>query len=130
MENTHILPDSRLASPQQGVMANWQLPNGSSVRLECEMIYCANCGIAYGYVPKENTTFACFLCQQCFETYGSVAGTYAIPDEEFNQNVAHEIEERFQRPMSTEDLLIEAQNGRLGTALEKLAMESPYPVYD
>ena len=126
--NTHVLPDSRLASRADFgcVMADWELPGGGTIRLEMMPIYCANCGKHYGYVPKENCTFACWMCNECVAKYGLIANTYAMPDDEFNRAVAFEVQERYGKDMTELELFKEIEQGRIGTALEKLERESPY----
>ena len=109
-------------------MVDWTLADGTSVRIEVEKIYCANCGKAYGWVPKENTTWACFLCTECFERWGAVAGAYAIPNNAFWEAVAYECLDRFGY-IPTEEELMKLKDGvRLGSALEKLEKESPIKV--
>lgn len=69
-----VLPDSRAqrtVGAQQIGMA-WWVP-----------IYCANCGAKGGMVPEDNCTFAFWLCNNCWETHGAIAGTMAVPDELF-----------------------------------------------
>jgi hypothetical protein len=123
-----ILPDSRANNVTVGSkMVDWPMPGGKTVRIEVVLVYCANCGEPHGYVPKENTTFAFYMCQQCFEKYGNVPGTWAMPDDEFNQNVAHEIEERYGHELTEEELYREVCNGTLGPVLEALVKDSPYP---
>lgn len=46
-------------------------------------IYCANCGAEGGRVPEENCKFAFWLCENCFQTHGKIAGTMSMPDEVF-----------------------------------------------
>lgn len=130
MVNELVLPDSRLKDPKGTVLVDWPLPSGGTVRLEMEMVYCANCGVEFGYVPRENTTFAFWLCNQCFEVYGAVAGTYAEPDMEFNRRVEQEMQDRFGRTLTELELATLADQGRLPAALELLARESPYPCRD
>lgn len=74
-----ILPDSReLTRRTEGKHFNgqWWLP-----------YYCANCGVKAGYCPEDSMTFMFYLCDACYETHGQVAGTMAIPDEVFWENV-------------------------------------------
>ncbi len=125
-----VLPDSRLREPKGTAMVDWPLPSGKTVRVEAEKVFCANCGVPYGYVPKENTAFTCWLCNQCFEQYGAVAGTFAVPDEQFCRAVEYEMTERFGRALTDLEILAAMDQGKLGSALEKLARESPYPVYE
>mgnify|MGYP001613420978 CR=1 FL=1 len=125
-----MLPDSRLSQrPDLGCqVVDWPLAGGGIVRIEAQPIYCGNCGVLYGWVPRENTTFAFWLCQQCFELYGNVVGCCAVPEDEFNKAVAYEMEERFGRGLTVGEIAVAKDLDRLGTALEKLERESPYPV--
>lgn len=126
--SAHILPDSRLKdSSLATVMADWENPDGSFTRMEMQPVYCASCGIHYGWVPVF-TTFACWLCNQCHEQYGVLAGTYVQPEEEFNQAVAQEMLERFGRSLTDLELFALMEQGKLGIALENLNKESPYKV--
>src|SRR5437879_633702 len=84
--NRHVLPDSRLKDRSFGtVMANFL-----GWRVEMEPIFCP-CGKPYGYVPKDNTSFVCWLCRECYEKFGAIANTYAVPEDEFNNAVAFEM---------------------------------------
>src|SRR4051812_3186131 len=99
--NTHLLPDSRLQDRDQGtVMMDWELLGGGIMRLEMSPVFCGNCGVLSRYVPKENTSFAFYLCGKCFRTYGAIAGTFALPDDEFDRAVQHEMETRFGRALT------------------------------
>lgn len=127
--NAHVLPDSRLKDQNQAaLMVDWQLTDGRTVRLEVVPVYCANCGVKYGHVPRDTTAFACWLCRRCHETHGDIAGTYAVPDEDFNQAVQAEMEARFGRALTEAEIIDAIRDHRLGPALEALARESPYPV--
>jgi hypothetical protein len=127
--NSHVLPDSRLHDQTQGSqVVDWPLPGGGTVRLEAVRIYCANCGKLYGWVPKDNTAFACWLCAKCFEKYGEAAGLCAVPDEEFRQAVQAEMRDRFGRDLTDAEIAALKSDNRLGRALELLERESPYPV--
>lgn len=128
MSAPDVLPDSRLKQrPDFGSqVVDWRLPSGETVRIEVVMVYCANCGKEYGYVPRENTSFAFWLCGKCFEKYGAIANTLAEPDEDFRRKVEAEMVERFGRGLSEAEIVYLAERGELGTALEKLERESPY----
>lgn len=102
---------------------------GKTVRIEMVPYYCANCGKKQGYVPKENTSFAMYLCKKCHETLGDIAGTYAMPDDEFCQNVANEMTEKFGRGLTDLELFALMEKGELGRELELLNKESPFKVY-
>jgi hypothetical protein len=126
----HILPDCRLKDKKGTLMVDWPLPGGGTVRIEVEPSFCANCGNPNPhYVPKDNTTFDFWLCNQCAEDYGEIAGTYMMPDEEFNRAVEAEMLDRFGRSLDVMEIAVAVDRGTLGTALELLAKESPYKVY-
>ena len=122
--NTLVLPDSRLSQRPDlcTVIADW-----GGARVEMQPVYCGNCGKLYGHVPKDNCTFAFWLCGACFGKWGSVAGTYAVPEDEFNATLAAEMQDRYGRTLSHVELWQLEQQGKLPPALEKLARESPYP---
>jgi hypothetical protein len=136
MSNKLLLPSSLLRDRSLGsVLYDWPLPDGTTTRIECATVYCANCGKACLLVPRDNTSFMCYLCNPCFDKYGAIAGTYAVPDDEFNQAVSHELAQKakslgLQRPLTVEDIAVLADRGELGSALEKLEKESPYPVWN
>jgi hypothetical protein len=118
------LPDSRLSNLNGSVLMDWPLDDGTIVRIECVPIFCANCGKPYGFVPKDNITFVCWFCDPCFEKYGKQAGMLYSPDHEFRENVKNEMETRFGRHLTAEELLANKDN--LGTGLNNLIKESPY----
>jgi hypothetical protein len=126
--NQHVLPDSRLSQrPEWGCfMGDWQLPDGATVRIEIQPIFCANCGVLYANIPRDNTDFAFALCNDCFWTYGRIAGTYAMPDDEFNKKLAAEMQARYGRDLTHTELALEADQGTLGPALEALRRDAPY----
>ena len=51
-------------------------------------LYCANCHIEGGLVPEESMNHAFWLCNPCWETYGTIAGTMVTPDEAFWNKLA------------------------------------------
>ncbi len=132
--NTHVLPDSRLQNETRGSqMVQWAMPDGSCVRTEAVMVYCASCGHPYGWVPEETMACCFYLCRQCYEQYGAIASTYAMPDDEWNKNVLEELRKKASQwgighDPTLDDINWLAENNRLGPALEALARESPYPV--
>jgi hypothetical protein len=91
----HILPDSRLRNPKNIISG----PHGNWVP-----IYCANCGRDGGLVPEENCSFACWLCNECADTYGSILGTYMLPDEVFWKKVEEAQMEKYKKILCTEEL--------------------------
>ena len=117
------LPDSRLRTKKGTVHAVWRI-NGKSVRVELEPVFCANCGVPHGYVPVENTTFACWFCERCAETWGGVASGCMIPDAEFHRKVEGAMLTHFRRVLTAEEI------GRLQAQgwgpLKSLVRESPY----
>lgn len=129
MSNEYVLPSSRLTNETLGsVMMDWPLPDGRTVRVECVRVYCANCGVLHGLVPREGNTWDFWLCQQCYESHGAIANTYAMPDQEFWDKVSAEMQARFGRDLSAVETAWYEQQGQLGAALESLARESPYKV--
>jgi hypothetical protein len=102
--NSLLLPDSRCSSDVGSILVDRQLLDGSVVRQEFVPIFCASCGkefnhkpidgIPAGCVPKDSVSFVCWLCPPCFEKHGAVAGTYAVPEDEFNQNLQAEMRAR------------------------------------
>jgi hypothetical protein len=125
MSAAPVLPDSRLASPKCTVMADWALPDGTTLRCEVEPYFCANCGKHCGYCPRENTTFAFYLCPSCFDTYGAPAGLHAQPDEEFWTAVEAEMVAKYGRTLSAAELAVMSETD-LPPALQLLLRESPY----
>lgn len=122
-----VLPDSRLThrTTLGSVMADWAMPDGTTVRVECVPCFCANCGKSNGFVPKENTHFAFWLCQPCFDAYGDLPpGMYVQPDDAFWADVRAEMERTYGHVLSGDELagMTEAD---LSPALQKLLTESP-----
>jgi|GEM_PF-6067877 len=122
--NTLVLPDSRLAAPKCTVMCDWPMPDATTRRIEAEPIYCANCGKFHGYVPRENTTFAFWLCEPCYEKFGAIAGLTAVPDEEFWQKVHEEMQRHYGRDLTASELAVMNEQD-LPLALQLLLRESP-----
>ncbi len=73
MSTPDLLPESRLSTPRGA--------RPGPLGVEWVPIFCANCGREGGRVPAVNITWAFWLCQKCFETYGTVAGLLAVKDE-------------------------------------------------
>ena len=113
-----VLPESRLEF-QKGVvhMSMPKMPSNWSP------IFCANCGTAQGYVPEENCTFVCWLCDSCASKWGTTYGLLLTPDEVFWQKVADEQFEKYGRYLTKEELQQVAQSN-LGP-LSALLKESP-----
>lgn len=132
MSEPHVLPDSRLKNRDFGtVMGDFELPGGGTVRLEMSPVYCASCGKPFGHVPRDNTTFAFWLCNNCYRAHGHVVGTYAVPDAEWSAAVRHELQAKFGgRDATPAEIDALAEAGRLGPALEALLRDSPVPGVD
>jgi len=97
-----ILPDSRLkttkgAKPSKTL--GWWVP-----------VFCAICGVPYGYVPEENCSFACWLCNDCSDTYGTIFGMMLMPDEVFWKKVEAAQIEKYGRPLNKLELEQEAES--------------------
>lgn len=86
-----ILPDSRLKLTKNTLMVDWPLGDGTKVRIEIEPVFCANCGVSHGYVPTENTIWAFWLCQKCYDQYGVPASLMVALDDDFWHNVQEEM---------------------------------------
>ncbi len=123
--NDNILPDSRLNDLRGSVMADWTCPDGKTIRLELQPIFCLVCGKPKGYVPTFMSV-ASFMCQRCAEENQEYVSTCMFSDELFWRDVAFEMESRFGHVLSNQELNVLAEQGRLGTALELLNRESPY----
>jgi hypothetical protein len=108
-----VLPESR---PLQRKVAFWR--NG----VAWTPVFCASCGKPYGFVPDELCTFACWLCNECSDKYGAIAGTMMMPDEQMWAKVHLELLERYGRFLSNEELLKlkEESTTPLGTLLREV----------
>lgn len=125
-----VLPSSLLTHrPDLGSrMVDWPMPDGTTVRCECVQVFCANCGTPYGWVPKDNTTFAFWLCDECFKKHGPPPGTYVSPDDEFRRKLQEEMVAKHGRILTSEELLRLADRNELGP-LALLLRETPYKEY-
>jgi hypothetical protein len=74
-------------------------------------IYCASCHCDGGFVPEENCTFAFYLCEPCFERYGAIAGTYAMPDEVFWEKL-REAQQKYGKWLEPDELALALENDR------------------
>lgn len=94
-----VLPDSRLKTihTPKGMVSS---PFGTWIP-----VFCANCGADGGFCPEENMTFMFYLCNKCWEKYGAIAATLAIPDEVFWEKVRQEQMEKYGRLLTEEELL-------------------------
>ena len=132
MSEMILLPDSRLKTPKDTVMGDFELSDGRTVRIEWEPAYCAQCGKLYAMVPKENTTFVFCLCQKCYKALGEqlISGHYWCPDDEFAANVVAEMDARFKRTLTDQEVYDAALDGNLGKPLEALMRDSIFPAND
>jgi hypothetical protein len=101
---TEVLPDSRariICTPKRSlcIAGAWWEP-----------VFCANCGVQGPRVPEENMTFAFWLCTSCYETWGEIAGTMAMPDEVFFQTLRDAQRERYGRLLTPEEAQAELAN--------------------
>ena len=126
MSALDVLPDSRLQSDIGAVMIDWPLPNGKTVRTECVPTFCANCGKDGPFCPRDNTTWTFWLCQPCFDKFGALAGTLAVPDHEFWKKVEQEMLDKYGRALDQFELAALAEQG--WGPLAKLVKESPIKV--
>jgi hypothetical protein len=122
------LPSSTLREAKGHVMADWNMTDGSVVRLELEPIYCFNCGKPNGYIPTGLMSWVSWLCQKCSQTYGAEADKLACPDEQFWNDVAWEMYARWGRYLTHEELWALGHQGKLGQSLELLERESPFRI--
>lgn len=100
MSSIDVIPDSRLNAtftPKGSVWKDgmWWQP-----------LFCANCGMRCGIVPEEGMDFAFYLCPKCFEAHGTIAGTYAMPDDAYNARLRELQLEKHGRMLTPVELLI------------------------
>lgn len=114
-----ILPDSRLQDQKGGKRIEF----GPWGRINMEPVFCANCGKLGAYVPEENCTFACWLCDPCAETMGPITGALMMPDEVFWERVKAEQMEKYGRLLTKEEMEIVCDQP--SGAMAKLLKESP-----
>ena len=113
LEKHDLLPDSRLkhiVTPKGRVFT----ASGAFVP-----VFCANCGADGGLCPEEGTTFLFYLCNNCAEKYGKIAGTLMMPDEVFWQKLKDEQMASHGRYLTEQELLavVEANASPLATLL-------------
>lgn len=90
-----LLPDSRLKRPVGAKPG----PGGYWVP-----VFCAMCGAPYGYVPEENCSFACWLCNDCSNQHGETFSGMLMPEERFWELVKQEQLEKYRRLLTPEEL--------------------------
>jgi len=114
-----LLPDSRTRAGTDG--KRLQMPNRTIATWV--PIYCANCGVSGGRVPEENCSFAFYLCNGCVERWGTIAGTYQMPDEVFWQKVRDQQNEQYGRQLGVFEMSEAMKDGH--NTLGKLLREQP-----
>jgi hypothetical protein len=107
-----ILPDSRpreVRGARVGKNGVWWIP-----------IFCPSCGADAGWIP-EVSGFAFWLCQPCFDRYGAIAGTYAEPDTVFWARVQGEMDEKYGRVLTLQELqsVLDADSSPLASLLRE-----------
>lgn len=70
-------------------------------------LYCANCGADGGrvmdtYLPAQ---YAFYLCNECAETYGEVAGCTATPDDVWRAKVAEAMKQEYGHALTEFEVL-------------------------
>lgn len=132
------LPDSRLKNPIGTVLVDWEFEEyrfqGQILykrkvrhRLELEPIFCFNCGVRKGYVPKGLFSWIAFLCDPCSEDVGEAALALDRPDIEFWYKVEEEMRKTYGRALSQAELETLAARGELSHGLQLLERECPLP---
>ena len=104
----NLLPDSRLRDRAKGVIRGLF---GGLGFINWTPIYCANCGIPYGYVPEENCDFTCWLCNDCADKYGQQFGAALMPEEVFWEKARFEQLEKYGRLLNPHELQAVAESG-------------------
>lgn len=94
-----VLPESRMAPRAKGAIGSVQSKAGTQVP-----IFCASCGASGGYVPEAHCTFAFYLCNPCFATYGELTNTMVTSDEQFWALVLAEQEDVHGRVLAPAEL--------------------------
>jgi hypothetical protein len=97
--NAELLPDSRLKTIHTPRGMVQSVGMGTWVP-----IYCANCGKDGGICPEENMTFLFYLCDDCAEKHGHIAGTLSMPDEVFWQKLIDEQLAQYGRYLTDQEL--------------------------
>jgi len=105
-----ILPDSRMQDRRQfvpGPMGNW-IPT-----------FCANC-FREGPLVPEDSTFAFWLCNPCFEKCGELTIGTVMPEQVFYEQVKQAQLEKYGRIPSAEEVVISlADTGSLESLLAR-----------
>lgn len=111
--NPDIAPDCRIGIPFIGELGYMQ------------PVFCANCGVQGPWVLGEDMTFAFWLCDNklngCFEKYGEIAGTMAMPDQVFWEKVKNESIDKYGRELSHQelDIVVAEDSSSLATLIKE-----------
>lgn len=106
-----ILPDSRADQTKGRVftLAGTYVP-----------YFCANCGKECGWCPEE-ATFMFYLCRNCEETHGQVAGMMRLPDEDYWEKLKQEQMATYGHYLTQEELakVVEEDDSPLARLLKE-----------
>ena len=116
IQKPDVLPDCRLAHGSAGVKgAVWR---GTGY---WQPIFCASCQRKGGLVPEDSSlnTFAFWLCDDCYKTYGHLTTMMVMPDEVFWAEVKAEQMETYGRLLTHEELtdIVAADSSPLATLI-------------
>jgi len=92
MADPNVLPNSRLREAKESTRIRAGFKEGGSY-MNWVPIFCANCGAKGGFVPEDRCSFSFWLCDNCVEIHGKIAGTMSVPDEIFWQRIAQDKKE-------------------------------------
>jgi hypothetical protein len=96
----NVLPSSVARHIKGSVMKNG---------VEWIPIFCANCGVDGGYVPKPSEHFAFFLCDEnqngCSSKWSPMVDHMVVPQEKFWEVARQEQLERYGREMTEVEIL-------------------------
>ena len=106
MANENILPSSLMKNPT-GVVRHKFSIGAFEFSKNFAPLYCGCCGKDSGtFVQLDDLgpNFAFYQCQACLDKYGSIDGTYAIPDEVFWQRVKEAQLEKYGRELTPAEI--------------------------
>lgn len=108
----NVLPDctTRERRGQVWTEMGWMVP-----------IYCGNCGTPGGLVTERSLTFAFWLCNPCYESGGSIDGTYVVPDAVFHRRMVDEQMEKYGRILTEPEIKVvaDANSSPLATLIRE-----------
>jgi hypothetical protein len=126
--SANVLPSSLLKERKGAKMGIWQMCDGRQIRCEAHPVYCAACGKLYAYAPIDNLVDLTCLCRKCFDKDPNAFAGFVTSDDAFCQAMQYEMERIHGKTLTIEEICAKEARGVLGTALELLARESPFPV--